>query len=412
MISVTEAKEIIAQQVFLGEEVLSPLSESVGCVLASEICAPFDLPLFSNSAMDGFAVWASDIDRATEKKPVTLPIQMVIRAGDNPPPLENGMTAKIMTGASIPQNADAVVMKEEVQAEEGSVHFWKPAGVGKNVRYQGEEMRKGETALKNGTVLTPAAVGLLSSLGIRNVPIHRKPLVAVISTGNELVEYGNALTPGKIYESNSVGLLAALGEIPCRTALFPICPDDPKILRKYLSIALKACDFILISGGVSVGDSDYTKSSLEGLGIETCFWKVAQKPGKPLYFGRRENRFVFGLPGNPVSALVCFYEYVRPALRRFLGQKELTLEESSAELAEPYSKRSGLSHFVRAFSFYEDRQLKVRPLEKQGSHILQTFAEANCFLIAPEESETMEKGSRVSVHWLPGHHKESLCISE
>lgn len=402
MISVAQAKKIIAETVPQGEAVLATLSESVGCVLAADLHATVDLPLFSNSAMDGFAVRTEDLESASEESPVSLPIQMAIQAGDHPTPLEVGQAAKIMTGAMIPQGAEAVVMREDAEENDGSVRFIRPISMGKNIRLRGEEIRKGETALRQGASLTPAAVGFLASLGIRSLPIHRKPRVALLSTGNELVEGGRKPSPGKIFESNSLALRAALSEVPCHVVPFPVCPDDPKALKKYLEVALKACDITIVSGGVSVGDYDYSKSVFSELGVETLFWQIAQKPGKPLFFGKGGGHLVFGVPGNPASALVCFYEYIRPALRLFTGFRESELLSDEGLLEERCSKKPGLTHFIRAFAHLGPSHLQVTPLEKQGSHVLQSFAEANCLAVLSEESGTLEKGSPVSIHWLPG----------
>jgi len=401
MISVDEAKKIIMDETPLGPPAVSPLEESLGCVLARDQQAPFDFPLFSNSAMDGFALRASDLSSASKDSPVSLPVQGVIKAGDQPPPLEIGKAAKIMTGAMIPPHADTVVQKEIVQEECGSVHFISPARKGANVRFQGEEIKKGESALSRGTSLTPGALGFLSSLGVQEVQVYQKPRVMLLSTGSELVKGREQLQPGKIFESNSKSLRAALQEIPCEIILLPIFADDPELLKKRLQIEIDRFNFLLLSGGVSVGEYDHTKSVLEEIGVRTLFWKVAQKPGKPLYFGRKGRTIVFGLPGNPASALVCFYEYVRPALLKALGFSHAQLKTMKAPLRGSFEKKSGLTHFLKGHFSSNGIGKGVEILEGQGSHMMGSFAKANCLVVLPREGEIFRKGDEVEIHLLP-----------
>lgn len=390
MITVEEAKKIIAEAIPRGKRI------------ATDISAPFDFPLFTSSAMDGYALRWEETKGASKAKPVSLKIAARIFAGDNPSQtLQPGETAQIMTGAMLPEGADSVIPLEEVRtASNEAILIESPCEKGAHVRPRGEEIRKGELAATAGTRITPAVIGYLASLGIREVPAFEAPRICLIPTGSELVSAPAQISPGKIFESNTFALGAALRQGGITPTLLEPVADREETLREAIRKGLEGHDILLVSGGVSVGEKDYVRPVLESLGVEILFHGVAQKPGKPLCFGKRDDRFVFGLPGNPVSALVCFYEYARPALLQWLGQSNVWPREETARLTEGVAKKKGRSHFLRARAVRNGGILHVTPFASQESHRMGSFAQANCLALIPCERERMEKGATITIHWI------------
>jgi len=379
-----------------------PLNKAAGLVLAEDIYARNDLPLFTNSAMDGYAVKSSQTKGANQKHPLPLRLVGTLKAGSlSKRFLGNGEAIKIMTGAPLPAGADAVVMKENTTEQDGWILIQKEAETKENIRLQAEEIKKGALALKKFTLLNPPALGFLSSLGVKEVKIFRIPKVTMVITGNEVVSSANRLGPGKIYESNSVGLVTALKEIGIHEVQIFRCRDNPLSLKRNLGKALALSDIVLISGGVSVGDYDYVRQTLSSLKAKQIFWKVSQKPGKPLYFGRNGKTLIFGIPGNPAASLVVFYEYIRPALLKFLGRKHIHLPLLTGQMAREIAKKKGLTYFWRgALSGPLDKPIVQIP-SQQGSHMLKEFARGDCLVIGPEKSKFIQKGTQVTVHLLP-----------
>lgn len=403
-----------AQQLILKHQSLSPvvkmdIGRIFGMILAEDIEAPIPLPVFSNSAMDGFALRFEDTQKAGKNHPVRLSIQEELWAGKVPEhALQSGECSKIMTGACLPEGANAVVMQEIVSEEAGDLVVFDPVPKADNIRFAGEELQRGDFVLSRGTRVTPAVVGLLASLGFREVAVFARPRVAIVPTGSEIVKAGQHLHAAQIYESNAQALAVAVREAGAEPLMYDIVPDDRGLLQEVTQKALQESSHVLICGGVSVGDRDYNKSVLGDCQVQEIFWKVAQKPGKPLYFGIRENVGVFGLPGNPVSSLCCFYEYVRPALLVAMGYTlakgetdPVFLPCEKARLKQTTKKKSGRLHFVRGRVSRQAGSLFVEPLRGQGSHMLTSFAGANCFIVLPEQGETFHAGDEVTVHLLP-----------
>lgn len=399
MISVEEAKEKILQEVQILPSLRLPLGHAPHRVLAADVRAPIPLPLADNSAMDGFALKAGDTHAATPENPVRLRIAGTRRAGEAKPiTFRSGEAIRIMTGATIPAGADAVVRKEAVEEMGKQAVIREPVALGTNIRRRGEDVQNGDLVLKKGTVLHSRSIGLLANLGLPAVKVYRPPRVALVVTGSELVAPGKGLAPGKIYDSNTAMLLAALRELHLEPWLVRRVGDHQTKLKKVLQSALDKADVIILVGGVSVGDYDFSKSSLGRLGVRTVFWKVAQKPGMPLFFGRKSKTLVFGLPGNPVSAWVCFFEYVRPALRAMQNIPLPLNSNSRAELKEPIQASPKMTVFLRGIFQGSNGHRTVRALSGQGSHMLKALAEANCLI--PVRSETISAGSEVEVHSL------------
>lgn len=391
MISVTEAKNIILQNVPARKTAALPLSESAGLVTSAEVIAGTDIPGFPQSSMDGYAIRFQDKD-------MPLEINGEMAAGTAVTiTLEKGQASRIFTGAPLPKGADTVVMQEKTLVENNCLIIKdENLSQGLNVRPKGSEVKAGVAAMQEGTFLSPAAIGFLAGIGKDRVEVYNPPAIAVILTGNELQDPGNPLTFGQVYEANSYQLKAALEKAGVREIRLFRAEDDPEILQQVLEQALMVSDLVLLNGGVSVGDYDFVTRAARHCGIEEKFHRIRQKPGKPLFFGTKDDKLIFGLPGNPSSSLTCFYEYVLPAVEQLTGLTS-AVRKSEATATHDYVKPPGLTHFLKAF--YRDGQ--VTPLHAQESYRLHSFAQANCFLVLPEESAGCKKGDRVEVHLLP-----------
>ena len=402
MISVEAALEIILSEIKpLGLERTSILL-TLGRVLGEDIYASVDNPPWDNSAMDGYALRASDTKGASRAKPVILRIIEDLPAGYvAKKSVKRGETVRIMTGAPIPRGADAVVMvedtdKSEVRSQKSEVKIFREAKIRDNIRRAGEDFKKGALVLKKGTAIRAAEVAMLATVGKPNVCVYQRPKVAVLSTGDELVEIEETPSNGKIVNSNSYAISAqikACGAVPVQLG---IARDAKKDLMDKLSYGL-ASDCILSSGGVSVGDFDFVKDVLKEMGSEMRFWKVAIKPGKPLAFGIINNKPVFGLPGNPVSAMVAFEQFVRPAILKMMGVRNIFRKSLTALLTSSLKKKAGRMHFIRAVLEEKNGQFYVTPLEGQGSGALSSMVMANSLIILPEDAKDAAKGSKVKV---------------
>lgn len=402
MISVEKAKQIIFGHVGAGltppahENVL--LSESLGRITASPILSPISVPLFDNSAMDGFAL------RSSETLPGNVSLKIVgeIKAGDPPVELkEPNSCLRIMTGAPLPCGADAVVKKEEVKDDGKTIRLSRSILVGENVRQKGEDFQKGEIALPAGTRMTPGVLGILASIGIQKVETAPKPRVAIIVTGHELAVSLESLKPGQIIESNSVMLRAALKEMGINPVITDSVEDDPQKIGASLARALENSDIVIMTGGVSVGEHDLTRKVLNEMGVQEHFWKVNQKPGKPFCFGTTGKKMIFGLPGNPYAVFVCFYLYIRPALLVLMGDPRPELRRFKMKVASPLVKKDDRTHFLKGKIISKNGESWVLPLKGQGSHLLGALKEAETLIQIPAEKKEVGEGEETEVIWLP-----------
>ena len=343
MIPVGEAlARVLEATPVLGAERTAILA-ALGRVAAADVVSRRTVPAAPYSAMDGYAVRHTDVSAA----PAQLRIVAVEPAGTVvTTAVERGTAVKLFTGSVIPPGADAVVRIEDCEEDGDRLLVRAPVPLGANIRAAGEDVEPGQVVLARGTVVGPADVGVLASVGRSSVLVHQRPRVAILSTGSELVEVDDVPGPGQVVNSNAYGLAAAVREAGGEPVVLPIAPDRLDEIRASVAQAARA-DVVVSTGGVSVGDLDFVKDALEAASFERLFWRVAQKPGKPLLFGRLAERPFFGLPGNPVSALVCFALYVRPALRRLQGHRRLHLPVVRARLAAPVRKTRGLTEFVR-----------------------------------------------------------------
>jgi molybdopterin molybdotransferase len=402
MISVGNAINMILSDVHpLGTERIA-LQQALGRALYESVQANRDVPPFRNAAMDGYAVRGADMDTAAAHAPVVLRILETVQAGSIAHhSVTPGTAIQIMTGSPMPEGADTVVRVEDTQEHNGEVHILTRADTGANVRHPGEDMRKGDTVLTAGRALRPADIGLLASLGIAIVQVRRRPTVAILATGDELVELGQALAPGQIFNSNAYTLAAAVEEAGAIPRILGIARDTPEATRAAFADALLA-DVVLSTGGVSMGMFDLVRQTVASLGVVERFWKVAQRPGQPLLFGVGDRTPVFGLPGNPVSSLVCFYLYVRPALRAMQGLTRLHLPVVSATAVESVRTAEGLTAFVRCTLEGEPGSYRARPTGSQGSHVLRSLSLGDALLISPPGIHTIDAGSAVRVMLLNG----------
>jgi len=390
LVSVSQARALIASSLPQIKPSLKELMHSTGLAAAEDIFSPLDIPAFDQSSMDGYAIYAEDI-----KGP--LAVQGVIAAGDgNPELLQRNHAMRIFTGAPLPAGADTIVMQEKVVVDASGITVTDTdIGIGTHVRKLGSELKKGELVLKKGTVITAPVTGLLASLGISSISVYPRLAVCLIATGNELQMPGQPLERGQVYESNIYFLQAALKPYAenLKSALY--VRDDLEAIQEALAGALRESDMVILTGGVSVGDYDFVRKAADQLGIHCKFHKVKQKPGKPLYFGTRENKIIFGLPGNPASVVSCFYEYVLPAVRYMLHlpQEELV----TAVLKDDFKKVKGLTQFLKAY--IEEGEVEI--LEAQESYRLRSFAVANCLVALDENRLDYEKGETVMVRLLP-----------
>lgn len=394
MISVTEAKQILEKNSLPKKTKHASLEQAFRLVLAEDVHAYVDVPRFDNSAMDGYALICDEVER--------FELVGEIKAGDSADlTLNRGEAVRIMTGAMMPQGADTVVMREYTKEEEGGVIVETSLKQGEHIRRRGEEIQAGEIALKQGTLLTPAAVSYLASVGVDSVLIHTPPKVSIVVTGNELVNSLEELKPGQIIDSNTLTLKTALKDAGIQEILCFRALDDPASLRETIDQALQESDCVLVSGGVSVGHWDFTKDVLNELGVQELFWRVAQKPGKPLLVARKGDKTVFGLPGNPASVLVCFYEYVYGYLREAMGRRDSGLKKLTATFVGEAKKKLKLTHYARAELFFQNHQPHVRLVAGQESFRLGSFAQANAIVVLPEGKEKIIEGDKVEVHLIP-----------
>ena len=373
------------------------MQQAYGRVLTESVLSPSDLPHFDNSAMDGYAVRAADVQNAKPDAPACLRVKARIPAGESfSGELAAGECARLFTGSPMPRGADAVVMQEDTHVDAANpeqVFVCDAAQNEENVRRQGEDVRQGTTLLEAGAGIAPGAIGLLAAAGVSELRVGMQPKVGLLATGSELCEPNRALSPGQIYESNRVmltPLIANAGGIP---RAYPLVPDTLPATESALETAFRDCDCVITSGGVSVGEMDFVKAAFEALGGELQFWKVAIRPGRPFVFGRRGEKFLFGLPGNPVSAFVTFLLLVRPALRRWQGAKEVGLPVQFGVLGEAIANPGDRRHFMRV---RVNEEGKVFSAGRQASHVLASLAMADGLLDVPAQT-TLPAGSGVRV---------------
>jgi len=382
MISVQDALKTIDQNVKMGRSVLMPLQNALGLALADDVFSPINMPPFAQSAMDGYAL---KFDGNS-----TFTVIDEIKAGDGHEIiLQPGQAARIFTGAAVPAAADAVVRQEDTVANGNVLEVNPIPKKGANVRPLGEQILKNTVALKKGQELNAATIGFLAGLGITDVKVYTQPKVAVLITGNELAQPGTALKHGQIYESNAIMLASALKAKGFENVEINRVKDDYPSTKDLLKSLLQENEVVLCTGGISVGDYDFVGKALLELGVEQLFYKVRQKPGKPLFFGKKENTLVFALPGNPAAALTCFYIYVVKALNVLMGKKPEGLIRTQKKITTDYIRKGERAQFLKAAI----RHSEVIVLEGQSSAMLHTYALSNALVFI--DKNEVKKGELV-----------------
>lgn len=394
MLRVEEALERILSEIERLDSETVALLEALGRVLAAPIASQEDVPPFANSAMDGYALRSRDTQTASAQQPRRLRLVGTVQAGRVAErPVGEGETMRILTGAPIPPGADAVIQQELTQTHADWVEIQQPVMQGNNIRHAGEDIQRGTTVLPAGTEIGPSEIGVLASLGISQVTVYRRPVVAILATGDELVEVQEALRPGQIRNSNSYLVAAAVTRAGGIPRMLGIARDRVDELRARLQAAQEA-DFIITSGGVSVGDYDLVKDIMREQGMIE-FWRVNLRPGKPLAFGRLGATPLLGLPGNPVSAAVTFELFARPVLRKMQGYPTLLRPVVPVRLLDSVEEASNRRHYVRARVELRDGGFVATTTGPQGSHILTSMLGANALLVIPEHSPPIKSGETV-----------------
>ena len=396
MLSVPEAAERMVADVRPLAPERVPLLDALGRVLAEPVVAPLTLPPWDNSAMDGYAVHAADIAGAAKENPVVLPVRETVAAGQFPSaPLERGIAVRIMTGAPLPDGTDSVVRVEDTDGGVARVEVRDARDSGKNIRRRGEDIHEGREVLARGQPIGAAQIGVLASVGAGAVDVYRRPRIAFMGSGDELVDldrFAEALAGRKIVSSNSYTLHAMIRAAGGEPVNLGVARDDPADLRERFGRAA-GCDLLVTTAGVSVGEFDYTRDVLSDLGAEMRFWKVRMRPGAPIGFGMLGGMPWIGLPGNPVSTMVTFELFVRPVVRRMLGHTRLFRRPVNVTLEQPVTIGAKLTHFLRAVvSPRSDGTLGARLTGPQGSGILTSMALANALLIVPHDVARAEAG--------------------
>ncbi|PHM48507.1 molybdopterin molybdotransferase MoeA [Xenorhabdus miraniensis] len=397
LISLEQALEkLLAQTVPLTDTETINLIESAGRITATDIISPINVPPFDNSAMDGYAIRVTDLSDHQ-----TLPVAGKALAGV---PFQGewpaGSCIRIMTGAPIPSGADAVVMQEQTEVTETGIRFTSPVTQGQNIRTVGEDITQNAVVLPKGIKLSTAQLPLIASLGIAKIDVVRKLKVAIFSTGDELQAIGEPLQAGQIYDTNRFAVHLMLEKLDCEVIDLGVIRDDPATLRQTFINADKQADLVISSGGVSVGEADYTKQILDEVG-KISFWKLAIKPGKPFAFGKLENAWFCGLPGNPVSAVLTFYQLVQPLIARLSGfttwQPPMRL---TAKATTPLKKSAGRLDFQRGIAaINENGEFEVKTTGHQGSHIFSSYSSGNCFIVLERERGHVAAGETVHIEF-------------
>ncbi len=391
MITVQRANALIAESIRPLEPVSLPLSDTSGLVLAEDVFSHYDIPTYPQSSMDGYAF-------AFEEGKSTYVLEGEMAAGSNHQfQLKPGHAVRIFTGAAVPPGADTILVQEKSAIQEGQLQVNDlQLKKGDHVRPVGSEIERGAKALSKGHLLNAASIGFLAGIGISSVKAYPKPKVTILVTGNELQMPGTPLEYGQVYESNSLTIKACLSQLHIKTVEVLQSGDNRLQLHAMLAQALETSDLILMTGGVSVGDYDFTMDAFESCGVKQVFHKIKQKPGKPMLFGTKDEKAVFGLPGNPASVLTCFYEYVIPAIGRMMHSPK-SIEIKQVPLEHDHQKPAGLTHFLKGL--YNGQTVSLQT--GQESYKLSSFASANCLAVFQEGETVFNKGQLIDIHLLP-----------
>jgi molybdopterin molybdotransferase len=402
MISFKDALEIVIKKTQKLPSEVRAIRQALGYSLAKSIVATDEHPPFNLSAIDGYAVRSEDVVNATESSPVTLNIVAKVLAGSHQEvTIKQGQTALVMTGAILPGGADAIIPIEYVRTTNNKILTTHTVEKGEYIRYRGSELKPGDGVLEAGAHVTPGTIAMLATLGYSSVTVHKKPRIAVVTTGDELIDVSQPTGDGNVRDSNAYFLAGALSKHDLEVQLIERVPDDRERLLYAVSKCIESADIVIVTGGVSVAEYNVIGPIFKELGVEQHFWQVALGPDKPVFFGTKGPKIVFGLPGNPVLVGVLFYELILPAILTMAGRKAVLLQRVQANLESSLIKRTGKLEFIRGYLSWLEGAWSVVPFLKQESHMLSSFAKSNCIIVFPAENNRLEKGERVEVHLLP-----------
>lgn len=406
-ISLEEALEVLLQENIQTETIYVPLLDSLGSVLAEDIIADINMPPFNKSALDGYAVRGEDIQTASKETPTVLQIIDFIPAGHvSIKKIEKGQAMKIMTGAKIPQGADVVIRFEDTDFTEEEVKIYTPIPPQSNIIKMGEDMKRGDVVIKKDTVIDAPEIGILSTLGRSFVQVYRKPRIAILSTGDELVDIQQPLVEGKIRNSNSYMIAAQIKKLGAKPFMLGICDDSIEAIQEKLNSALSWADIIITTGGVSVGDCDLVKEAFQRAGAEMLFWKVRIKPGTPIAVAKYEKKLIFGLSGNPAAAYITFEQFVRPIILKKLGRQKHEMMKVESSLQNDFLKVSSQNRFVRGNTYYRDGQYYTKLPGNHSSGVLSSLSGTNSLFYIAAGTGPYKKGEKITVQLL--NHLEVL----
>lgn len=398
-IPLEEAQDILLEKTICPGDSSVPLIDALGKILSRDIVAQENSPFFDRSPLDGYALLANDTESATSSQPVRLKVLEEIPAGYVAvSKVTSGTAVKVMTGAPIPEGADVVVKYEEVERKGGIVSIFKPLKSRENVVYAGEDVKKGEVVARQGIVVTPALIGLLAGLGIASVSVYQRVKVAILSTGDELIDIDESLRPGKIYDSNRHTLQARCLQLGVEPVMLGNVADRQDLVAERIREGLKHADVVITTGGVSVGDYDVVQDAVEEVGAEIVFWKVDIKPGSPILAATKDQKIIVGLSGNPVAALITFDLLVIPLLKKMMGQRKYLYSKVQGTLLDGFRKSSEQRRFLRARFLVENKNILIRLTGIQNNSALKSMMECNLFVDVPAGSGPLNPGDVVSAY--------------
>ncbi|ABR47213.1 molybdenum cofactor synthesis domain [Alkaliphilus metalliredigens QYMF] len=406
-ISLEEALEILLKESNQTEPIHVPLMDSLGSVLAEEILSDMNMPPFDKSPLDGYAVCSEDIKGVSKENPIRLNVIDFVPAGYvSEKTISKGQAIRIMTGAKIPEGADVIIRFEDTDFTDDSVTIYTAYSTGSNISKMGEDMKIGDSVIQEGTVIDAPEIGILATLGKSFVQVYRKPRIAILSTGDELIDIQQPLVDGKIRNSNSYTVAAQIKKVGAKPLMLGICDDGIDTIVEKLKSALGWADMIITTGGVSVGDCDLVKEAFQEAGAEMLFWRVRMKPGTPIAVAKYGNKLIFGLSGNPAAAYITFEQFVRPIILKQMGRQKYKLMEVESILENGFTKTSSQNRFVRAHTFYQDGKYYTQFPEKHSSGVLSSLSGTNSLFYVPSGTGPHEAGDKVKVQLLD--HPEVL----